>query len=177
MTVAARLAVGLFLAAAACSQSRQSEAKQLAPEFNLEGVRFRVWRGAELRARGEARQVTILRDTTETSAMDLRAEMPRAGGNVTITAPAGEGVLNSSTFTAHGGVVLTRGDARATTDRATYTPAPDGSSARITGREPVEVVRPGFRLDGIGFSYDLATDVLDLGEPVEARFARSGGAR
>jgi lipopolysaccharide export system protein LptC len=70
---------------------------------------------------------------------------------------------------------MTRGDAQATTDHATYLPAP-GGGAQIKGDAPVEIVRPGFRLDGVGFTYDLAGDVLDLGGPVDARYA-SGSAR
>jgi lipopolysaccharide export system protein LptC len=176
MRVATCLALGLILAGAGCRQAPQPEAKALAPELNLERVRFRVWRGAELRARGEARRVTIRRDTTEATALDLRAEFPRDGLPVTVTAPAGEGVLSASTFTVHGGVVMTRGDARGTTDHATYAPAP-GGGARISGDAPVEVVRPGFQLDGVGFTYGLATDVLDLGGPIVARYARAGSAR
>lgn len=146
----------------------------MVPELNLERVRFRVWRGAELRVRGEARQVTIRRDTTDTTAVDLRAELPRGETPVTITAPAGEGVLSASTFSVHGGVVMTRGDTQATTDHARYAPGPD-RVARIAGDAPVLVSRPGFRLEGVGFTYDLATDVLDLGGPITARYTRGGG--
>jgi lipopolysaccharide export system protein LptC len=173
MKVMVCLALGLILAATACHQSPQSETKALAPELNLERVRFRVWRGAELRARGEAREVRIRRDTTETVATELRAELPRGGTPVTVTAPAGEGVLSASTFSVQGGVILTRGDARATTDHASYAQGPDGT-AQITGDAPVAVARPGFRMNGVGFSYDLATDVLELGGPLEAHYARSG---
>jgi lipopolysaccharide export system protein LptC len=175
-TATARLAVGLVLAVAGCRQSPRSETKVLAPELNLERVRFRVWRGSELRAFGEARQVTIRRDTTESSAADLRAEFPSGKEPVTVAAPAGEGVLSASTFTLRGGVELTRGDAQALTDHASYAPVP-GGGARIEGDAPVKVARPGFELEGVGFTYDLVSDVLDLGGPVVARYARAGGAR
>jgi lipopolysaccharide export system protein LptC len=170
----ARLALLLTLAAVACHETPQTETKALAPELNLERVRFRVWRGAELRARGEARQISIRRDTTGTTAEDLRAELPGGGTPVTVTAPQGDGILSASTFQVRGGVVMTRGDARATTDHARYAPGADGAP-RITGDAPVTVERPGFRLDGVGFTYDLVTDVLDLGGPIQARYARGGG--
>jgi lipopolysaccharide export system protein LptC len=165
-------ALALGLAAACRPETPETETATLAPELKLERVRFRAWRGAELRTRGEARQVTLRRDSSQLTAVDLRAELPRAEQLVVIEAPAGEGVLSARTFTAHGGVVITRGDDQARTERARYAPG-EGGAERVTGDDPVELERRGgFRLFGVGFVFDPQTSELDLGGPVRVRSER-----
>ena len=160
----------------ACRSSQETEHAAVAPELKLEGVHFRVWRGAALRASGEARQVTLRRDTGEATAEDLRAELPAAGEPVEIKAPTASGRLSSQEFTAQGGVVVTHGTERATTERARYLPGPSGRGL-VLGDDPVVVERGALHLSGVGFSFDPASGELQLGGPVatHAAGAAAGG--
>ena len=63
----------------------------MVPELKLEEVRFRVWRGTELRVEGEARQASLRRDSTELEATDLLAVLPRGAEPVRIRTPRGQG--------------------------------------------------------------------------------------
>jgi lipopolysaccharide export system protein LptC len=137
--------------------------ESVAPELKLEGVRFRVWRGADLRVQGEAVQVTLRRDSTEVAAHDISAFLPRAEP-VHLTAREGTGVLQAQAFEAHGGVTMTRGQDVARTDHARYEPLPDGG-ATVKGDAPVQLDGPAYRLTGQGFTLDPETGDLQLGGP------------
>ena len=52
----------------------------MTPELELEGVRFRLYRGDTLRASGEAARVGLRRDSTELTASNLAAVLPGAPG-------------------------------------------------------------------------------------------------
>jgi len=160
--IVAVLCVG---ASAGCGSGKVRAVEEVLPEMKLERVHFRVWHGSELRVRGEARQATLRRDSTELFAADLAAELPRQGEPVLITAPAGEGVLSEQVFTAHGGVTVARGQDVARTASARYAPAEGGGGALVTGDEPVVVEGRGYRLDGTGFALDPATEILDVRGP------------
>jgi hypothetical protein len=163
------VAVACF-AFTACRSGQETEHAAVAPELKLEGVHFRVWRGAVLRASGEARLVTLRRDTNEVTAQDLRAELPAAGQPVELEAPSASGVLSSQEFTAQGGVVVTHGGERASTDRARYLPGPSGKGL-VLGDDPVVVERGALHLSGVGFSFDPASGELQLGGPVATHAA------
>lgn len=158
-----------------CRPSQTGETEEVLPELKLQEVKFRVWRGTELRVDGEAAEVVLRRDSSELAARELEAVLPR-GEPVRITAPEGEGVLAERVFEAHGGVTVERGEEVARTDRARYSPLPDGG-ARVTGDRAIEVDGPRFRLEGTGFVLDPATGELDVqgparvvtGAPAEAR--------
>lgn len=146
-----------------CGPAKPVEAREVVPELKLEEVRFRVWRGADLRVKGEAQQVSLRRDSTELEATDLVAVLPRGTGPVVIRAPRGQGVLRSRVFTAEGGVTVENGTDVGRTPAARY--EPDGGG-RITGDEALVVEGRGYRLQGTGFSLDPATGDLDVhGQP------------
>jgi len=156
----------------ACQSSQKTEPTAVAPELKLEGVRFRLWRGSAPRVSGEASQATIRRDTNEVTAAEMRAELPSRDHPVVVAAPKVQGVISTQVFIGEGGVVLTHGDERATTERARYEPGPSGGGL-VTGTEPVTVVRGGARLEGVGFTFDPRTGDLQVGGPVETRAAEA----
>lgn len=148
----------LFLAAPACRRGQPSEAREVVPELKLEGVRFRVYRGDDLRAFGEAATASFRRDSTELSARDLLATLPRSPTPVRIAAPLGAGEVGARTYSASGGVVVSRGDDVARTPSARFVPS-DGGGV-VVGDEPVIVEGSGYRLEGSGFTLDPATGDL-----------------
>ncbi len=161
---AVALAVPLLIAPG-CRAVQPGEAEGVVPELKLEGVRFRVYRGAALRTFGEAATASLRRDSSELSAKDLEAILPRAPAPVRIAAPVGEGVLSSRVFSAAGGVTVARGDDVARTARARYVPSPGGGV--VTGEDPVVVEGRGYRLDGIGFTLDPTKS--EIAVPRDAR--------
>lgn len=146
----------------------------MVPALTLERVRFRIWRGDVLRARGEAAEVTLLRDSGQLSASDLRAELPSRDGPVVLSAPLAHGLVSTQEFVAEGGVVVTHGGERAVTERARWQPGPSGQGI-VTGDAPVVIERQGARLSGVGFSFDPASGELRIGGPVST--TASEGAR
>lgn len=147
------LAVSL-LATPGCRAAKPGEGQELVPELKLDGVTFRVHRGAALRAFGEARTASLRRDSTELSARDLVATLPGAATPVRIEAPLGEGVVSSRTFSASGGIAVSRGDDQARTERARFEPSATGGL--VVGDAAVVVEGPGYRLEGPGFVLDPA---------------------
>lgn len=146
-----------------CGPAKPVEAREVVPELKLEGVQFRVWRGADLRVKGEARVATLRRDTTELRATDLVAVQPRDDGPVVIHAPRGQGFLRSRVFTAEGGVTVQHGADVGRTPSARY--VQDGGG-RVTGEEALVVEGRGYRLQGTGFLLDPATGDLHVhGQP------------
>jgi lipopolysaccharide export system protein LptC len=137
----------------------------VAPELKLEGVRFRVYRGDDLRVFGEAAAATLRRDSTDLTARDLVATLPRAPAPLRVSAPVGTGVVSARTFAVSGGVTLSRGDDVARTASARYEPSP--GDGRVTGVDPVVVEGRGYRLEGRGFDLD----------PAKGEIQRHGGAR
>lgn len=158
------LAVSL-LSTPACGPATPSEAREVAPELKLDGVRFRLYRGDTLRAFGEAAVATLRRDSTELSARDLVATLPAEPAPVRITAPSGEGVVAAREFSASGGVVVSRGGDVARTERARFEPTP--GAGLVVGDDPVVVEGRGYRLEGAGFTLD----------PARGDIAVRGGAR
>ena len=106
----------------ACGPAKPVEAGEVVPELKLEQVRFRVWRGADLRVKGEARVATLRRDSTELRATDLVAIQPRDDGPAVIRAPRGQGFLRTRVFTADGGVTVEHGSDVGRTPSARYVP-------------------------------------------------------
>ncbi len=142
----------------------------MVPELKLERVHFRVWRGNVLRARGEARQVDIRRDTNHAIGWDVRAELAAKDEPVHVTAPSVEGDLSSQVYTGTGGVVVVHGGERATTERARYEPGPTGQGL-VTGQDPVVVTRGSLRFEGVGFTFEPQLGDLQLGGPVRTESA------
>ncbi len=156
-----------FAAAPGCRPAKPAEGQGLVPELKLEGVHFRVYRDDDLRASGEAAVVTFRRDSTELTARDAVAVLPRSPEPVRITAPAVSGVASARQFEATGGVTVSRGDDTASTERARYTPSPGGGAGLVTGDRPVVVEGKAYRLEGTGFTLD----------PARGDIAVRGGAR
>lgn len=165
------LALAVSLAGAGCRRDKPVEAQAVAPELKLEAVQFRVYRGSDLRAYGKAERASLRRDSTELSALNLEAVLPRSTPPVRITAPAGEGVLATRTFSASGGVTVSRGDDVARTERARYVPDPGGG--RVVGEDPIAVEGRSYRLEGKGFTLTPADGVLTIEGGV--RLAAGGG--
>ena len=146
-----------------CGPAKPVEAGEVVPELKLEQVRFRVWRGADLRVKGEARVATLRRDSTELRATDLVAIQPRDDGPAVIRAPRGQGFLRTRVFTADGGVTVEHGSDVGRTPSARYVPEGGG---QITGEEDLVVEGRGYRLQGTGFELDPATGDLHVhGQP------------
>ncbi len=138
----------------------------MVPELKLEGVRFRVYRGTDERAFGEAGTVLLRRDSTELAARNLAVVLPRGGTELRISAPAGEGVLSSRLFWASGGVSITRGDDVARTDQARYEPGARGGGL-VRGDGPVVVEGRGYRLTGVGFVLDPSSGEMAVNGPAQ----------
>jgi lipopolysaccharide export system protein LptC len=155
-----------FVAAPGCRPAKPAEGQGLVPELKLEGVRFRVYREADLRAFGDAAAVTFRRDSTDLAARDIVATLPNAPAPVRIQTPTATGVASAREFAATGGVTVTRGDDVARTERARYAPSPGGGGL-VTGDRPVVVEGKGYRLEGAGFTLD----------PAEGQIVVRGGAR
>lgn len=159
--LAGALSVGVL---SGCGPTKPVEAREVVPELKLEEVRFRVWRGTDLRVEGEAQRTSLRRDSTDLEAHDLLAVLPQGGEPVTIRAPRGQGVLSSRVFSADGGVTVERGTDLARTPSARYEPI--GEGGRVSGDEPLVLEGRGYRLQGTGFLLDPATGELDVrGQP------------
>ncbi len=167
------MALALSLAGAGCRRAKPVEAQAVAPELKLEGVRFRVYRGSELRAYGRAERASLRKDSTELTARNLEAILPRGAPPVRITAPAGEGVLATRRFSASGGVTASRGGDVARTERARFVPDPGGG--RVVGEDPIVVEGGSYRLGGTGFTLAPADGSLEIGGGV--RLVTGAGKR
>jgi lipopolysaccharide export system protein LptC len=150
----ASLLAAATLSAAACGSGVPSGQAAVPPELKLDGIRFRVYRGDTLRAFGTAAAASLRRDSTELRARDLEAVLPRSPTPVHLTAPTGEGILATRVFRASGGVVVSRGDDAARTERARYQPAQGSGDELVTGDDPVTMTGRGYQLTGRGFTLD-----------------------
>jgi hypothetical protein len=144
-----------------CSQPRTAEERQDVPELQLEGVRFRLFRGDALRADGTASSVTYQRDSTVVGAVDLAIRLHERRDVVLLTAPAGDGVVSARTFRAGGGLRAVRGSDTAVTEAARFDPAA-GEDGQVIGDLPVELAGRGYRLRGNGFTLDPAVGQIAL---------------
>ena len=162
-----------LLVGPACRRGKPVEAQTVAPELKLEGVRFRVYRGSEIRAVGKAERASLRRDSTELGANDLEAILTRSVPPVRITAPAGRGVLATRVFSASDGVAVSRGGDVARTERARYVPGPDGG--RAAGEDPIAVEGRAYRLMGTGFTLSPGDAEMTIGGGV--RLLAGAGAR
>jgi hypothetical protein len=125
----------------------------------MESVRFRAWRGADLAASGTAGRVVYRRNSGDVEGTDVRVVVPRPGlPELAVSAPRLSGDLGARTWAAGGGVVLTRGDATATTPTARWAEA-DGM---VRGDEPVLVSGPTYRLSGPAFTADPGTGDVEI---------------
>ena len=125
----------------------------LPPELRLETVRFRFYRADTLRAFGVAENATLRRDSSVLHARNVEATLPRGSElPVLIAAPPGEGALAARTFSATGGLVVSRGTDVARTATARF--EPEGREGIVRGDDPVVVTGRGYRLTGAGFTLD-----------------------
>jgi lipopolysaccharide export system protein LptC len=170
--VAAPLALVVSLAGPGCRPANSVGSQAVSPELKLDGVRFRVYRGSELRAFGTAERVSLRRDSTELRAAGVEAVLPGSTPAVHVAAPAGQGVLAERTFSASGGVTVTRGDDVARTERARYVPGPGGG--RVVGDDPIVVEGRSYRLAGTGFTLTPADGAIAIGGG--ARLVAGAGA-
>jgi lipopolysaccharide export system protein LptC len=164
MRMPAELAAALLalaaLFAAGCGSAVPRDQAAVPPELRLEGVRYRVYRGEVLRSFGEADTASLRRDSSELRASRLEAVLPRSPTPVHITAPTGDGSLASQVFHASGGVVVSRGDDAARTERARYQPGQGGQDDLVLGDDPVAVTGRGYKLTGKGFTLDPAAGTI-----------------
>jgi hypothetical protein len=151
--IPAALLVLAALSAAGCGSAPGAQ-PPVPPELKLEGVHFRIYRGAALRAYGDADTASLRRDSSELRASGLEAVLPRSPTPVHVTAPTGEGSLASRVFVASGGVVVSRGDDAARTERARYVPGQGDRREVVEGDDPVTVTGRGYELTGRGFTLD-----------------------
>lgn len=129
------------------------------PEVVLESVQFRAWRGPDLAASGAADRTVYRRDTGAVVASAARVTVPRPGmPGLSVAAPELVGDLGAKTWSARGGVVLTRGDATARTSTARWAE----SDGIVRGDDPVELAGPGYRLSGPAFTADPRTGDVNV---------------
>jgi lipopolysaccharide export system protein LptC len=150
-----------WAALSGCSRPSAGDVREAVPELRLEGVRFRLFRGAVLRADGTAAAVTYQRDSTAVGANDLALRLHEGRELVVLTAPAGEGVASSRTFQVSGGLRAVRGTDTAVTDSARFDPTV-GNQGQVIGDRPVELSGRGYRLRGNGFTLDPAVGQIAL---------------
>lgn len=167
MRMTAYLCVCLAASSLGCGTAPSPGQSAVPPELKLDGVRFRIYRGESLRAFGTAETGSLRRDSSELRASQLEAVLPRGGAPVHVAAPAGEGSLASRVFRASGGVVVSRGDDAARTERARFEPGEGDRPDLVQGDDPVTVTGRGYRLTGRGFTFD----------PAAGDIAVRGGAR
>lgn len=153
----------LTLAGTGCGSAVPRGEPPVAPELKLDGIRFRIYRGDSLRAYGTADAASLRRDSSELRASGLEAVLPRYPEPVHISAPTGEGTLASRVFLASGGVVVSRGDDAARTERARFQPAQDGEDDLVLGDDPVTVAGRGYQLTGKGFTLDPTAGTIVVG--------------
>jgi lipopolysaccharide export system protein LptC len=151
------------LAATGCGSVIPGAQPPVPPELKLDGIRFRIYRGDSLRAYGTADAASLRRDSSELRASGLEAVLPRDPTPVHITARAGEGTLASRAFEASGGVVVSRGDDAARTERARFQPGQGGKDDLVLGDDPVIVAGRGYQLTGKGFSLDPTAGTIVVG--------------
>lgn len=154
------MALAVSLVGPGCRSQKPGEGKDVVPELKLDGVIFRVYRGEALRAFGEARTASLRRDSTDLSARDVVATLPRGETPVRIAAPFGDGVASRQVFSAWGGITVSRGDDVARTERARFEPTAEGG--RVHGETPVTVAGRGYRLEGPGFTLLPATGDISI---------------
>jgi hypothetical protein len=123
-------------------------------------VTYRIYRESALRASGSSAQVDYRRDADEVVARGLGAVLPRPEGDVQVQVAQAQGHVRGRELLAEGGIVVTRADATARTERARYAGGPPES---IHGDDPVHVQGASWQLDGTGFTADPATGDLLLG--------------
>ena len=139
-----------------CAESQGGAERGAVPEIRLEGVRFRLFRADALQADGTASAVTYERGSTEIHAADLAVTLRERKEPVALTAPAVDGVVSARAFVASGGVRAVRGADAAVTEVARFEPSED-RAGQVVGDRPVELTGPGYRLQGKGFTLDLAS--------------------
>jgi hypothetical protein len=149
------------LATAACSQQRTAEEPGAVPELRLEGVRFRLFRGGDLRASGTSDSLTYERGTAAVRAAGLVVNLGEGSEHVLLTAPAADGIVTARTFHATGGLRAIRGEDIAVTESARFDPALGGRGL-VVGAEPVELSGRGYRLVGNGFTLDPSVGEIVL---------------
>jgi lipopolysaccharide export system protein LptC len=160
MRMPAVLSAGVCLGLAlGCRPIGPREERDVVPVLELHGVRFKIYRGDQLTAMGEASTATLRRETGEVTARDLESVLPGAGPvPARISAPEGSGDLDDRTFAVAGGVTATSGSDTARTDRARYEPI----DRLVHGDDPVVVTGRGYRLYGTGFVLDPASSELTI---------------
>jgi lipopolysaccharide export system protein LptC len=183
-TGGSRRSIGWILAVAAagaiaCAPARSPESAGDPPELRLEGVRYRLYRGEAVRADGTAATVSFRRDSTDVKGTDLTALLHDRAEPVRMTAPAGNGVVQTRRFEASGGIRAVRKMDVVTTATARFVPVEGpGAGGIVVGDEPVQIEGTGYRMQGTGFTLDPAAgDVVLRGQPrLLAGLPVTGGA-
>ncbi len=118
------LAVALLSPTVGCGARGAQEEDRLAPELRLEDVHFRVFRGAQLAARGTAVRATYRRDSGDYTAEGVETFLAGDGqpGWSRLTAPRAAGNPGTKDLAASGGVRFESGPEVALSDEARYDP-------------------------------------------------------
>ena len=135
------------------------------PELTFDGLTYRVYRGPELVAEGDAVRAVFRRDNADLTAQQITARFPSSGDRPEsrIAARQGTGNLRQRRFQATGGVRAVQGDEVAVTDEARY----DAADGLVRGDRPIEVRGANHLLvRGPAFTLD----------PREERLTVAGGA-
>lgn len=153
-------AFALLVSAGACEPAGPRGNEEVPPQLTFENLDFRVFKGAELTAEGNARQARFRRDTGDLAAERVKVRFP---ANATqpethITATRGSGNVKEHHFKAWDGVRSEQPGEVATTSEAWYS-ATDGL---VRGDKPVEVRRSHLVVTGPGFTLDPRDQVLEI---------------
>jgi len=162
------LSVGL----AGCGGPRPSApSADDAPELLLEGVRFKTFRGSELKAIGRARASTFRRSTGDVTGNRVQLSFPNAqDGGLEAQGGSAKGNIHTQLADVGGGVRVTDSEGRVATTARCHV---DARAQLATGTDPVAVTGGTFRQDaqsGFELSFGPASAVTFLGPvttPVE----------
>lgn len=158
--------------------------EKLPPQVSLYGVRLHSWEGGDLVAVGRAAKLTYDRSSGNFEAAESLVQFPskneagvpnkEATADMELRAPIARGNLPNRQSMGEGGLVL-----RSATGLTAKTPSAqfDGNGLVASGKEPIDVVGPGYSLSGTGFTFYLATEELFFDGVVESRLGRPGAAR
>ncbi|BDG09920.1 hypothetical protein [Anaeromyxobacter paludicola] len=146
----------------------------MTPEVKLEGLSFRVFRGAELEVSGTARSATWERGSAGLSAEQVVAHFPPSEGRpaASVTAARMTGSLRTHDFAATGGLVASQGAERIESPSGRYS----SRTGFLSGDEQVEVFGKGYQLSGKGYALDPTTRALTIGGRAHL-VAGEGGSR
>jgi lipopolysaccharide export system protein LptC len=174
------------LCLAACGRGKDiATDENLPPQVTLSGVTLHAWKGNELVAVGISAEVTYDRASGNFEAERARVRFARLSASASrsnapvpsdleVNAALARGNLPARQAEGTGGVI-----ARSASGLVARTPTAhfDGRERLARGKEPIEVIGPGYALDAEAFTFDLRSEELVFEGGVESRLGSSVAPR